>query len=282
MRLPRARSALGVALVGLVTACGEAPDSDARPRVAVSVVPLSFFVDRLAGDRVRTHVMIPPGANPATFEPSFAELRAVATAALYVKVGHPSFVFETTRLEGLLAERPGLRIVDASAGFDVRAGDPHVWLAPDHARAFAVRLAAALEELRLARPAELRTRLATLLAEIDALDAEIRDLLAPKRGGRFLVHHPAWGYFAQAYGLEQVAIERDGKEPDARRVAELVQQARQDGVRIVFAQPQFDTASARLIASELGARVELLDPLAYDWTANLRHVARRIAEGATP
>ena len=97
-----------------------------------------------------------------------------------------------------------------------------------------------------------------------------------------MVHHPAWGYFAQEYGLEQVAIEHEGKEPDVRQLAELIQRARRDGVQVVFAQPQFDPASAELVAAEIGARVELLDPLAYDWATNLRHVARRIAEGAIP
>jgi zinc transport system substrate-binding protein len=262
--------------------CAEPSAPQDRPVVAVSVLPLSYFVEKIAGDLVRVEVMIPPGASPVTFEPSFAQLRAVAAASLYVKVGHPRFAFESARLEGLLADTQDLGVVDASAEIETHTGDPHVWVSPRHARRIAAHLESALEPLLPQHQAELRANLASLLGEIDALDVEIQDLLRGKRGARFVVYHPAWGYFAQEYGLEQVAIEHEGREPDARQLAELIRRAERDGVRVVFAQPQFDPASAELVAAEIGARVELLDPLAYDWAANLRHVALRIAEGATP
>ena len=118
---------------------------------------------------------------------------------------------------------------------------------------------------------------AEMLAEIDRVDAELREKLADKRGGSFLVFHPAWGHLAREYGLVQIAIERHGKTPDPASLARLMREARNAGVRVVFAQPQFDPSGAELVAREIGARVETLDPLAYDWSANLLHVAASLA-----
>lgn len=268
-------------LLAVLAGCSQPAATDARPLVVVSVPPQAYFVERIAGNLVRVEVMIPPGANPVTHEPTIAQLRSVAGAALYAKVGHPNFPYERTWLEALLEDTPELHVVDTFAGVPRRLEDPHVWLSPPHARTMARNLEAALAALLPEHEGALEEKLGRFVAEIDALDAEIRALLAAKRGGRFLVFHPAWGYFAESYGLRQLAIERDQKEPDARQLAELIQRAREAGTQVVFAQPQFDPAGAELVAREIGGRVEVLDPLAYDWASNLRSVARRIGDGVT-
>jgi zinc transport system substrate-binding protein len=267
-----------LAMIGLSLACGAAPESDPRPVVAVSVLPQRWFVEQLAGDRVRVEVMIPPGASPATHEPGMGQLRALSEAILYVKVGHPHFPFEEAWLGRLLADAGEIPVVDASAAQGVDAeGDPHLWLAPAHARALARAIHAALRETLPGAAAALDANLAALLAEIDAVDAELGELLGPRRGAAFVVFHAAWGHLASAYGLEQLAIETGHREPDPRHLAEVIERSRKLGVRTVFAQPQFDERPARVVADAIGARVESLDPLAYDWPANLRHVGRRLA-----
>jgi len=263
----------------LLAACGPPEDTDPRPVVAVSVLPLAYFTGRIAGDRVRVAVMLPPAASPVSYEPNMAQLAAIARAALYVKVGHPDFPFEATWLDAAVAEAGASPVVAVSDAGEAAHGDPHVWLSPRHARRLSARIEAALAQILPEARADLATNRRALVAEIDAVDRELRDRLAPYRGGRFTVFHPAWGYLAREYGLVQVAIERDGKPPDAHALAELVARARADGVKVIFAQPHFDHASADLVAAEVGARVELLDPLAYDWPANLRDVARKLPEG---
>ena len=99
---------------------------------------------------------------------------------------------------------------------------------------------------------------------------------------KFLVFHPAWGYFAQAYGLTQVPIEQGGKEPGARTLVTLIEQAKRDQIRVVFIQPQSDPRFAEQIARAIGGRVIAIDPLAPDYVANLRAVARQIAAAGTP
>lgn len=260
-------------------ACSDPAPQDPRLLVLTSVPPHAFVVERIGGARVRAEVLIPPGASPATYAPTLPQLQALASARLYVEVGHPGFPFEQAWLERILAEAPGLVVLDSSAGIPLRADDPHLWLAPRNMERLALQLEPALARLLPKHRMEFAHNLARFRAEIDALDAEIREVLAGVRGRRFLVFHPAWGYFADAYGLEQVAIERERKEPDTRELAELVGKARKEGIRVVFVQPQFNDASARVVARAIGARVEVLDPLAYDWDANLRHAARALAQG---
>ncbi len=263
-------------------ACAERSVRDARPLVVVSVLPQRYFVERIAGDAVEVAVMIPPGANPATHEPTIQQLRALHDASLVVTVGHPDFPFEHTWLGALLAEAAAPAVVEASAGVELVAGDAHLLVSPRRARGMARNVAAALAELLPDAREGFEARLAALLEEIDHLDAELSDTLSPHKGGRFLVFHPAWGYLAADYGLEQMAVQRHGKDPDPRRLAQLIGEAREAGIQVVFAQPHFDAASAELIAAEIGGRVEWLDPLAPDWPDNLRRVAQALAGGSVP
>jgi zinc transport system substrate-binding protein len=245
--------------------------------VAVSVAPQAYFVQRLVGERVEVVVLLRPGAGEAGHEPGMRELRALARAVLLVRVGHPAFLFESTWLAPLLRDHPALRVVDAAPESAARASDPHVWVAPRHARAMAERIAAGLEAALPAEAESIRARLASVSAEIDALDAEIRALLAPHRGRRFFVVDPAFGTFAEDYGLVQVPLLPEHREPGARELARLVEAARAERARVLFVQPSFPREGAELVAADVGARLEPADPMAYDWSAGLRAFARAIA-----
>ena len=247
--------------------------------MAVSVAPQAYVVEKVAGDLVRVTVTLPPGVEAHAYEPSFKVLSSVSDASLYVKVGHPHFAFEQAWLGELLRERPELRVVDSTRGIDDTSDDPHVWVAPMHVRTMAQNVAAALADLLPDKRAEIDGRLASFEREIDALEAKIRATLANRRGDRFFVFHPAWSYFAAQFGLMQVAIEKEGREPDPKALSALLAEARSAGVKVIFTQPQQSSASAQLIATEVGARIESIDPLARDWAANLEAVAAKIADG---
>ncbi|MGI5843321.1 MAG: metal ABC transporter solute-binding protein, Zn/Mn family [Candidatus Xenobium sp.] len=278
LRLPLLGALLSfLVLLGAGLGCS-APPPPQRPVVLCSVLPQAWFVERLAGERVQVEVMIPPGASPATYEPTVQQMQAASRASLYIKVGHPAFPFEATWLEPLLKQGQGLRQVDSSAGLERLEGDPHVWVSPGCVRIMARNIAQALEELLPAEREVLKANLQALLAEIDAVDRELQESLKDLRGTRFYAFHPAWGYLAREYGLEQVAIEEEGQEPSAGRLSEILEQARRDGVRVLFVQPQFSEASARVLAEDLGARVVPLDPLARDWPTTMRQVATAFRE----
>ncbi len=266
--------------VGIVGAgCLHAPE---RPVVAVSLLPQAWFVESLVGSDVDVRVLLPPGANEATFEPNLQTLLALRSATLYIRLGHPAFAFESTWLPGLLADG-GPDTVVACPGTKgsppaQRAEDPHVWLSPTVASAMADCIAAALERGFPAWRASIEARHRTLREDIAGLDRELGERLATVSGRTMFVHHPAWGHFASHYGIEQVAIEQDGKEPDPLRLSRYIQRARAAGARVIFVEPQFSSRSAAAVADAIGASLVTIDPLARDWPDNLRRVADEVAK----
>jgi ABC-type Zn uptake system ZnuABC Zn-binding protein ZnuA len=174
---------------GWLLACGDERAAEgpaagqARPRVVVSVLPQAWFVDRIADDHVQVVVMIPPGADPATLSPGFAELRSLAEAALYVKLGHPAFPFERAWLDEMVAANEALRVLDLSLGIELVQDDPHYWVSPRHAHAIAAALASALAEILPASRDQIDANRRRLDAEIDAVDA----LLSTRPGATWRV-----------------------------------------------------------------------------------------------
>jgi len=154
--------------------------------------------------------------------------------------------------------------------------DPHVWLSPRCARIQAATIAKALADADPARAEEFRKNLAALQQDLDRLDARLAAALAPLRGKTFFVYHPAFGYFADAYGLVQAPVEIEGKEPGARQLAALIARARSEGVRVIFVQPQFSARSAEAVARAIGGAVVPIDPLAGDYETNLMDMADKI------
>jgi zinc transport system substrate-binding protein len=261
-----------------------APGTALPVEVLASVPPLAFVVNRIGGDRVTTTALIPPGAAPDSYAPAPRQLKALEDARLFFAVGDPDFLFERRYVMPLVAERPGLTVVDLSAtsgaaGTVPRPGvsDPHLWLSPPTVATAAGRIATELTRLDPAGADLYAHNLELFLRDTIALDEEIRTRLAPFRGRSFLVLHPAWGAFAAHYHLVQVAIEKEGKTPSAREVVELVEWARSNGIRVVFVQRGFSPTPARVIAEEIGGHTEVTDPLAYDWIASLRGFSRQLA-----
>ncbi len=272
------RLGLLFALVAIAGCRGETEALD-LPAVAVSVVPQAYFVEKIAGDRVTIAVMIPPGANPSTYEPGIDELTRLARARLYVAVGHPHFAFEAAWVDKLLSETPNLEIVHGAATDDY---DPHVWLSPQLVRSEAARIAVALGEVLPAAREMMEENLADFLSEIDELDSEIRTRLEPYSGRKVFVFHAAWGRLTREYGLQQVSLEEGGKKPGSGALAAYIEEAKREKASVIFVQPQFSKESARVVAQEVGARVETVDPLARDWLDNMRRVAMAFEKALRP
>jgi zinc transport system substrate-binding protein len=153
--------------------------------------------------------------------------------------------------------------------------DPHIWLSPPLVKIQARTILTALQEADPAHRRVYETNFKAFTAQIDQLDADLKKTFAGKKDLQFMVFHPAWGYFAHAYGLKQVPIEIEGKDPKPAQLKNLIQHARENGIKVVFVQPQFSTKSAELVAREIGGQVAFANPLAEDWMANLREVANK-------
>ena len=269
--------------------------------VFVSVLPQETFVARVGGEHVKVSALTRPGQNHETFEPTPQQVADIARADLFIGIGMP---FEQAWVPRLRAANPRMRVLDARTGIDLlpldhhdhdeapghagqvptadEAGDPHLWTSPLLAARMSASIRDTLTELDPAHAEDYGRNQAHFAAELEALDQEIRAQLQDLPSRKFLVFHPAWGYFADAYGLTQVPIEQGGKEPGARTLVTLIEQAKRDQIRVVFIQPQSDPRFAEQIARAIGGKVIAIDPLARDYVANLRAVARQIAAAGTP
>lgn len=271
---------LSLSLLLLLSACTmRAPSttssSGGRIEVTVSIVPQRYFVERIGGDRVSVSVMVPPGFSPATYEPKPSQIKALRESEAYIRVGVP---FEDAWLERIAAANDDMLIVDQSQGIDRIGGtDPHIWLSPRLVKTQARTIGDGLVQIDPQNESLYRANLEAFLADLDELDAAIRESLAGTEGRKFMVFHPAWSYFARDYGLEMVPVEIGGSEPSAAEMADLVRTARENDIRVIFAQPEFNTRSAETIALEIGGRVLLISPLAPDWLDNLQRVADTFA-----
>lgn len=264
--------------------------------VTVSVAPQAYLVEAIGGDRVQVSVMVDPGQSSHTFAPSPRRMSVLADTRLYVKVGHPEYTFEQRFLSRLrsdsgnrvqvvsMADHAELRELEDhhhhGHGHDHADGggtDPHVWVSPRVMRHSADSIAESLIMLDPEGRADYERNLAQLLLDIDGLQAELREQLEPLRQRTFLVNHPAWGYFADEFSLTQRAIEHEGKEPSPARLARMIEEAREAGIRTVFVQPGFSSRGADLVARELNTRTVEVDPMARDWPQSLRQLATALA-----
>ena len=280
----------GAMLLAACASCRRAPAPPAeptgKPLVFVSILPQAEFVQRVGGERVDVAVLLPPGQSPATYEPSPRQMTKLGRAQVYFRIGVP---FERALLRKIASAMPKLNIVDTSQGIKLRrmaaghdhehgagAADPHTWLDPKLVKIQAGTIAHALTALAPAHAAEFERNLQSFQAELDRLDAKIAATLAPLRGRELFVFHPAYGYFADAYGLKQVAVELEGKEPSARALGALIERAKARGVKVMFVQPQFSSKAAATVARAIGGAVVPMDPLARDYESNLESMAASV------
>ena len=246
-------------------------------QVVVSILPLKHFAERIGGDGVSVSVMVEPGESPATYEPTPRQLTRLAQAGVLFRVGVP---FEATWMPRIATHQPHLPIVNCQPRETVSEHqhlDPHVWTSPRMARKIAQTMAASLASIDKDNAGRYRANLRRYKQELDRLHGDLQAVLRDGAGGKFLVFHPAWGHMAAEYGLQQFALQHDGKEPNARHLVKLIELGRREQIRLVLVQPQFSRAMARIIAEELDARIVIADPLAEQYLDNMRQVAGLIA-----
>lgn len=257
-------------------------------QVFVSIVPQAYFVQRIAGRYAQAHVLVGPGQSPHVFEPTPRQIALLNNADLYFTIGLP-FERQLTAKISTTPTRP--RCVDTTRGIPLRqieghthhgdgyrATDPHIWLSPPLIKIQATNIAEALCTCDPGNAHIYRDNLRRFHADLDVLDAEIRKKLSPFAGRDVFVFHPAFGYFTDTYGLRQVAVEIGGKEPGSRSLTELVERAKRNRVRVIFAERQFSRKTAEALARQIGADVVVLDPLAEDCFENLRSIADLFAD----
>ena len=265
---------LAAALVALAAgACAPERPAPGPDLVVATIFPIADLTARVGGDAIRVQTLLPPRASIHTWEATPGQIRSLGHARAYITVGGGLDAW----LEGMGDDAPGLRTLRLTDGMTLRraeehghdhegetTGDPHVWLDPLRVRDEIVpRIRDLLVELVPAQEGAVRARAQALADSLTALDGEIRDILAGRSMDGFIATHDAWAYFAERYGLVPLGnlYPSPGHEPSARGLALLVDAARASGLGAVLSEPQLSETAAQALASELGASVEMVDPL---------------------
>ena len=270
-------------------------DKNAKIDVFVSIMPQKYFAEKIGGNLVNVSVLVPSGTSPENFDPSPRQIVQLGSSDVYFTMGVP---FENIFLDKLKAG--GKKLVIAPCDKDVPKlqnaeheehehghdeghhhhgeFDPHIWTDPELIKIIAENMACTLSDLNPDNAAVYASNLEIFKKELDTLQTELSQKLAPYRGRIFYVYHSAYTYFAQRFGLVQKSIETGEKEPTPAKLRELVNQANQDKVKTVFIQPEFPASGARRVAEAIGGKTVCISVLEYDVQTNMRKTAALLAE----
>jgi len=284
---------LFICIPGIVHCSRKVPVHMEKPLLYVSIPPQKYFVEKIVGGLFRVETLIPPGASPHTFEPKPAQMTDLAKARAFFSIG---VEMEKKWLPKIKELNPQLIVIATDSGINKRHGsfehdtdhdhsmahdehdhrgtDPHIWLSPDLVKHQVTIVTDAVCKLDSVHCNEFRQHLSDFTGEIDTVKQRLKNRLSNCNANKhFLVFHPSWGYFAEAFSLTQIAIEVEGKEPSGRELETILTIARKNGCSAILVQPQFSQKMAHTIAHHLGGTVAVADPMAADWSANLYHVA---------
>ncbi|MBA3720855.1 MAG: zinc ABC transporter substrate-binding protein [Parachlamydiaceae bacterium] len=259
------------------------------PYLLVSIAPYKFFVEKIAGNTVQVGLMVPAGASAHSYEPTPKQIFSASTASLWFRIGE---TFEDRVIEALKSHNPNLKVIDLRQGLDLIGSTPggcacchassmdlHFWLSARLGQIQAKTIAEALILQYPANAALYRTNLDKFLKELQNLDKEIQTILASIQNRNILVSHPAYAYFCRDYDLKQYSIEFEGKDPTPQQLNKTLTLARELKIQTIFTQIQYSSKGAKLIASDIGAKVFMLDPYSENFFNSMLTIAHAFAEG---
>lgn len=283
------RSLLPITLLFIAVSCMDT-DKKTEPTITVTIEPLRYFTEAIAGDKFKIASMVPEGSNPETYDPTPQQLVNLSKSKAYLRIGYIGF--EQSWIKKLQDNTPDVKFYDTSTGINLihqkcshthiqnddthyHGIEPHIWNSPDNARTIAENIYNALSELDEKNSVYYKQRTDSLILIIDETEDKIREFIK-KADKTFLIYHPALTYFAREYGLEQISIEEGGKEPSPAHLQSLIKTCKEKKANIIFVQQEFDKRNAELIANELGLEVIPINPLNYNWPEEMINTAKAL------
>jgi len=242
--------------------------------VLVTIVPQAEMVEFIGGEYVDVTIMVPPGESPHTFEPTPDQMIKVAEATAYFKVGS-GVEFEEVHMDTILEQNPDLKVFDCSEDVSVISFDEHYGKEDHHDD----HQDEGEEEIDHNNKTKYYTNYQAYISKLDNLHTNVSNLLETYENKSFMVYHPAWGYFGDAYNLKMIAIEDGGKQEGLPGINSIIQQAKNESITVIFVAPQFDTSSAETIASEIGGNVVFANPLMTDYEETITKLAEDMVTG---
>lgn len=271
----------------ILPGCGKKEQTHDRPTLTVTIEPLRYLTETIAGDKFNVVSMVPEGNSPETYDPTPQQMVALTNSIAYFRIGYIGF--EQNWMDKLKSNAPHLHIFDTSKGVPLiyekhlahgkhrhtEKVEPHIWNSPKNASIIATNIYKALCHIDSRNIAYYKQRLDSLSLIIKHTDNKIRSLLSTA-DSTFLIYHPALSYYARDYGLTQITIEEEGKEPSPTHLRDLIKKCRNSNVQTIFVQQEFDTHNAEAIARELGLNIVRINPLNYHWTEEMIRITKAL------
>lgn len=276
-----------------LSSCNNYVQEDDRLKVIVSIVPQEGIVHAIAGEYVNVSVLIPPGSNPATYQPTPRQMTAFTDASIYFTMDVPtelSFILPNLSsmtdninivdladiVDETYAPRFFIDLTDDEAkshdGHGHEGRDPHMWLSPKRTMLMAEIICEELSKLDPAHKDIYNANLEIFIEEVHKLDEDIMATLSQLQNKSFIIMHPSLGYFADDYGLDMIAIEQDGKETTAKRLQSVIDFANDNHIKVIFYQAEFDSQQAETLAQEIDGIILEVTPLAHDYIENMNRI----------
>ena len=272
----------------------------ANINAVVSVLPQKTFLKAIGGDKVNIALMVKPGNSPHTYEPKPSQMIDINNADIYFAIG---IEFEKVWLPKFINQNKNMKIAnldkdivkmqmkkhlhDDENGEDKHhdnhrheqiTKDPHIWTSPDNVKVIAKNILKHLIKIDKINSFYYEQNYKNFINKVNKTNKEIKNILQNTAvGSKFMVFHPAWGYFASQYNLVQLPIEIEGKSPKLKTIKYIIEEAREENIKAIFTAPEFSTKIAKQIASELGIKVIKVSPLNPNWSKNLLKLTRAIA-----
>ncbi|KAA6309010.1 zinc transport system substrate-binding protein, partial [termite gut metagenome] len=278
-----------ILLLGALAACSAPKKNEGQRTITVTIEPQRYFTEAIAGDKFAVTSMVPKGSSPETYDPIPKQLTALNQSEAYFRIGYIGFELSWT--DRLVSNAAHIRVFDTSKGIAYireeedmhghsHAGgiEPHVWCSPTNVRIIAKNILDALCTLDKENEPYYTIRYDSLCQRIERTDGIIRHLLKEAASSTFMIYHPSLSYYARDYGLHQICIEEEGKEPSPAHLKELIETCKTEKVNLIFIQPEFDRRNAETIAKETGTRIVPINPLSYEWEEEMIRVAKELTK----
>ncbi|MCU0379092.1 MAG: zinc ABC transporter substrate-binding protein [Bacteroidales bacterium] len=281
----------------LAISCGSPSVKKGERIITVTLPPFAWFVEGIAGDDFIVNVMLPPGADHHIWEPLPAQITSLAGSEAFIFNGQLGF--EHAWMGRFTEINDEMKMLDLSAGIELigeeedghnedhldheghnhEGADPHYWMSPVSAYVMAENIRNFLTELNPGSAEKYVTGYENLVKKIDMVDSILKAAMLETPSKAFMIYHPALGYMAKDYGLQQVTFEDEGKSPSPARMKELIDTARELDIRIIFIQAEYDIRSARSLAEETNTETIVIDPMNRDWEKAVIEVAEALEAG---
>ena len=279
-------------LLLLAGGCTPSPVTGEK-NITVSILPVKYFIDRVSAGDFDVTVLVPPGTGPETYEPTPIQMKEAVRSRAYFHTG--LIDFEQALIESITENSEAIQVVNLSEGLSLIEGtclhnhehaghahthgiDPHIWLSPARVKTMVYKIEKTLSTLMPDSAMKYRQNTIDFISSIDSLDLHNKSSFQMLAKNTILIYHPSLTYYAADYGLNQIAIEQEGKEPSVGQFKQLLKQAENQGIKTVFFQEELHAPTVKAFVQENGLMAVSFNPLAYDWLENMKIITKNITQ----